>query len=232
MNPREEVNNSRERKSAYGLCVLLIAFGCSLLLRATQSPAKQASQAKPATEKRTDFPALFRHGLPFGLIEFYVADPPGSKTLYTRRLAALDESGLRIFKEIGSSLTEEFVLPSSEPGYWNMLEAFPGGNLAGVVLWAGGETPEEEGTVVAYLRGQPQVVFKGEYLDFVRLQPLENIPEIVTEEGNSELDQPAKFGTIWAWNGEKYVMVKRIALADLSSKDVLAAVLAAEKAKN
>jgi len=61
---------------------------------------------------------------------------------------------------------------------------------------------------------------------------MSNEPQRRSEEGNSELDEPAKFGTIWAWNGEKYVMVKRIALADLSSKDVLAAVLAAEKAKN
>lgn len=236
MNPKEEVNNTRKRNSAYGFCALLIVFGSTLLLRAAQAPAKQAGQAKPAQPKRVELASLFSKGLPYGLYEFDVPSPPGSLTLYTTRLAVLDDDGLRIFTVEDSMLTEEFALRGPYPTAWDRLDAFPGATFTGsshpgVVLWKDEEVSYSGATVVCYVRGRPQVVFEGEWVDFVQLDNPE-IPEIVTEEYDGYSEEPTKFGTVWAWNGNKYVKVKRIALADLHSKDVLAEVFAVEKAKN
>ena len=179
---------------------------------------------------------ILRNGVPRGLIEFNVPNPPGSLHLYTPRLAVVDGSGLRIYRIEGSNrseLVEEFALTQplgAEP--WDVIETFPARDaLPGIVLWASTDVSYSLGTVVCYVNGRPQVVFRGQYFDFAHLY-LEDIPEILVEQGvGFEASIPPKSVIVWTWNGRAYVKVEEVATDQLYSQDVVKAIRAAQKSK-
>jgi hypothetical protein len=211
---------------------VFLTLGCSHALAQTES----GRHRQPKQDRSQQLSDIFRNGLPHGLIQFNVLNPPGSPELYTPRLAMLDRSGLHIYKREESNrsdLIQEFFLPNrpdKEP--WDTLEAFPARDeLPGVVLWASAGVSYSLGTVVCYAKGKPRVVFQGQYFDFAHIA-LDDIPEILVEQGvGFEASSPAKSVIVWTWNGSRYVRVEEVAVDQLYSQDVVKAIRAAQKAK-
>lgn len=227
-------SRSARRRFPHSVFVFLI-FGCLHTLVHAQS-RKQDKHTPAESQRLSD---LFRNGLPHGLIQFDVPNPPGSLHLYAPRLAVLDGSGLHIYRLKGpnrSELVQDFSLPQPRPDTgaepWDTLEEFPSHYaLPGVVLWASTDVSYSIGTVICYVEGKPRVVFRGQYFDFAHIT-LDDIPEILVEQGvGFEASVPPKSVIVWAWNGRRYIKVEEVAIGHLYSQDVVKAIQAAQKRK-
>ena len=205
------------------VCALLLASGWAVSLGRVAFPRQRPDPGKPALDNSLDLPRLFSQGLPAGMVEFDVDNPPGSSYPRSPRLAVLDKHGLRIFRAEGVSLTREFALPDPEGIPWDTLESFPEGVLSGVVIWTSLGASRTGGAVICYVAGHPQVVFEGACFDFVDLV-FDGIPEILSSKCDTEMDKPTQYVTVWTWDGQRYVKVKDVAVADLYSKAIVAAV--------
>lgn len=213
--------------------VLLLPLACSGTLAHAQSRKQNEST------KGKQISDIFRDGLPSGLIQFDVPNIRDAAKPPTSRLAILDSNGLHIYKLKGSKrseLVQDFALAQPRPDTgaqpWDTLEAFPSHYaLPGVVLWASTDVSYSIGTVICYVKGEPRVVFRGQYFDFAHIT-LDDIPEILVEQGvGFEASTPPKSVIVWTWNGRRYVKVEEVPVDRLYSQDVVKAIRAAQGKK-
>jgi len=123
---------------------------------------------------------------------------------------------LAILKPEAGKLTGEFSI-SDDSGTWQELDSFPTkGYLPGVVIWASEEYAWFGATVVAYVKGKFQVVFRGEGVNFLHLDE-GSVPEIVTPDApGSKVDR----WRLWVWSTDKYVSVADVPWDRLYSAEV------------
>lgn len=214
--------------------VLFFALGC-LSGSVHAEPRKQ--DKRPTQTRLLQVADVFRGGLPQGLIQFDVPNTRDQAQTATPRLAVLDDSGLHIYKLKGSKrseLVQDFALTQPPPNTgaqpWDTLEAFPSHYaLPGVVLWASTDVSYSIGTVICYVEGEPQVVFRGQFFDFAHITP-DDVPQILVEQGlGFEGTGTAKSVIVWAWNGRHYVKADEVPVNHLYSHDVVKAILAAQR---
>jgi hypothetical protein len=206
-----------------GAIVMLLLIGCPATLLQGQSRTRN----RPTPSKNEQLSDIFRNGLPYGLIEFDVPNRSDAPVASSPRLAVLDQNNLlQIFKINGTTLIQEFTLRPPESITWHTLQWFPSYNLAGVVLWSDAEESRSSGIIICYVSGKPRVVFRGGEFDLADLDG-DGIPEVL-QYPKYDTYEP-KSVTVWTWNGRRYVSVKQMPIADLYSKDVVAAIRAAKK---
>lgn len=211
---------------------LLATMGLSSSKAPTfRTPGRQAGNASssPGTPRAAALKLsdLLRGGLPAGLVQFEVPDATGHYA-WISHLALLKNDLLEIYKpedDTRQSLVLQFSLAKpSEVNEWEELTAFPSGYyFPGLIIYGSGETPREETTVVCYVRGKFQVVFRGGVADFVDLD-LDGYPEILEWDSASEAAAVPTKATVWAWNGEKYVVAVTVPGKEFCTKQVLEAV--------
>lgn len=170
---------------------------------------------------------LFRNGVPAGLVQFSVPDPTGHY-LAIPRIAILRNDRLEIFKpadDTGKTLELEFSLEKPTDVFeWDELVTFDSGyKFPGVIIYGGGETSRDEATIVCYVRGRFLVVFEGESTAYFDLD-FDGYPELIKPHYvNSEALEPNST-SVWAWNGEKYVLAITVTGKEFCTKQVLEAV--------
>lgn len=210
------------------LLFCLAALSSSAVFAQSPQAASKVTRSASAQNQRITLSDLLRHGMPFGLIKFDVPTPPGSSELSSSRLAVLDiHHGLRLFRIDGSNLTEEFAWHplKGDEIFWTTLEPFPSLELPGVIVWSNAEQSYGEGIVVCYVARKPQIVYRGYGFDLSDLDG-DGIPEILQY---SPYHYDPKFAMVLTWNGERFVEVKRMAIADLYAKDIVAVIQAAKR---